>query len=191
MILNPFIFCTFYSFNQIACWKQGSTDQNQIVWDQAVWYSPRTGPDQDQQTFENLRPIRAGRSVNPLAGRTSNCNRNQPDLLSIQQLVRPTRVHANWNKLVTYNDEYHRVNWGAWLRWSLTLYCPMRNAGQMTIGKTHPRSYGVWFRQNSKWSELQILKHVIINFSNAQFWSIITVLTGPKLHISRELFTWS
>ena len=29
-----------------------------------------------------------------------------------------------------------QVNWGAW---SLTLYCPMRNAGQMTIGKTHPR----------------------------------------------------
>jgi len=27
--------------------------------------------------------------------RASNCNRNQPDLLSIQQLVRPTRVHAS------------------------------------------------------------------------------------------------
>ena len=31
-----------------------------------------------------------------------------------------------------------KFNWGAWLGWSLTLFCPMRNSGLMTIGKTHP-----------------------------------------------------
>ena len=31
------------------------------------------------------------------------------------------------------------MNSAAWSGWSLTLYYPMRNAGQMTIEKTHPR----------------------------------------------------
>ena len=112
------------------------------------------GPDQTRINKHLKTSSNSGWSVHgSLARWTSNCNRNQPDLLSIQQLVRPTSVHANWNKLVTYNDEYHRVNWGAWFRWSLTLDCPMRNAGQITIVRTHPRLNGVWFRPNSKWSE--------------------------------------
>ena len=30
------------------------------------------------------------------------------------------------------------IKWGVSSRWSSSLYCPMRNSGQMTIGRTHP-----------------------------------------------------
>ena len=39
------------------------------------------------------------------------------------------------------------INWGAWLGWSFTLYCPMQNAAQMTIEKTHP-CLPYWFIGN-------------------------------------------
>ena len=35
------------------------------------------------------------------------------------------------------------VTWGASYRWSASLYCPMRNSDQMTIGKTHHTLRGV------------------------------------------------
>ena len=99
MISNPFIFCTFHSFNQIACWKQGSTDQNQIAWEQAVWYGSRTGPDQDQQTFENLGPIRTGRSVDPwLVEQATIIETNlicyRYNSLSDQQGYMPTEINS-------------------------------------------------------------------------------------------------
>ena len=34
---------------------------------------------------------------------------------------------------------FNFVKWGAWYWWSLTLYCHMRKAGRIIIGKMHPR----------------------------------------------------
>ena len=33
------------------------------------------------------------------------------------------------------------LKWDASSRWSLSLYCPMRNSDEMTIAKTHPTLY--------------------------------------------------
>ena len=36
---------------------------------------------------------------------------------------------------------FNPVKWGASSRWSSSLYCPVQNSGQMTIGKTHSTLY--------------------------------------------------
>ena len=49
---------------------------------------------------------------------------------------------------------FYYVNWGAWLGWSLTLYCLMWKVGQMTIEKTDPRlSKSVKFSESCRRNE--------------------------------------
>ena len=55
----------------------------------------------------------------------------------IRTVIPPTKTITPYKPL--YIPFYPFINWGAWLGWSLTLYCPMGKAGQMTIGKTLPR----------------------------------------------------
>ena len=43
------------------------------------------------------------------------------------------------------------LKWGAASRWSSSLYCPMRNSDEMTIGKTHPTLSQCWI-----WNRYQI-----------------------------------
>ena len=45
----------------------------------------------------------------------------------------------------------HEVKWGGSFRWLSCLYCPMRDSGKMTNGKTHPSLFK--FSQNSTISE--------------------------------------
>ena len=45
----------------------------------------------------------------------------------------------------TICEVFNEIQWDASSRWSFPLYCPMRNSGQMTIGKTHPRLYVITF----------------------------------------------
>ena len=53
----------FQNIWQFWFWlDKGSTDRNRLVLDGPRKISNETGPDQDQQNFENLGPIRTGRS---------------------------------------------------------------------------------------------------------------------------------
>ena len=41
------------------------------------------------------------------------------------------------------------MKWGASSRWSVSLYCSMRNSDEITIGKTHPTLiYCLYFKMN-------------------------------------------
>ena len=67
-------------------------------------------------------------------------------LLATNEMVQ-SKIILEYDKNSYGSNLGTALNWGAWWGWSLTLYCSMRNAGQMAIGKTHPPFKTFYFNQ--------------------------------------------
>ena len=132
------------------CLSQGSMDQNQTGPKPTKFGKSRTEPDQDQKNLENLGPSRTDRSSDQAVRGSLNkrvekyyiaeyiikhINRGASFRLSFGLLSAWRSIEST--TILTTHPSLHFIL--LWCTVRDLVYCPKRNAGQISIEKTHPR----------------------------------------------------
>ena len=68
------------------------------------------------------------------------------------------KIHMMWAHRY-HHVQFNKLKWGAYSRWLLFLYHPMRNSDQMVIRKTHTPLLKIFDKRFSDISSLRLKRH--------------------------------